>query len=422
MSWIDRLREAAYTSPSGERLTFHYENVATNVEKRTTGFEFPDVDGTFVQDLGRSGRKYPLRVFFWGRDHDTKANTFDAALIERGAGTLEHPMYGTVTVVPFGVISRRDDLKTAANQTIIDIVFWETTDVIFPSAQNDPASSVLSAVGEFNDVTADEFKNIINLDSAVAVANFKNKYSALLDNTQAKLQAIADVKDDVRDQFNAIVDSINLGLDILVTQPRVLAAQTILFIQSASRAIPNVQGLDISALVNSFTSAGPRLSAYDELAREVIALSGDDNDSNVFNTNDLYASTHVTGTIISVINNKFVTKTEALTSAEFILTLMSDVTDWRDDNFESLGEIDTGGSYQKLQDAVALTAGFLVEISFSLKQERSVILDRQRTIIDLTAELYGSVDDQLDFMINSNNLSGVEILELEKGREIVYYI
>ncbi len=85
-------------------------------------------------------------------------------------------------------------------------------------------------------------------------------------------------------------------------------------------------------------------------------------------------------------------------------------------------QIDTGGAYQQLQDAVALTAGFLVEISFSLKQERVIILDRNRTIIDLAAELYGSIDDQLDFLISSNDLSGSEILELPRGREIVYYV
>ena len=28
MAWNDRIREAAYTSPSGERLTFGYENVS----------------------------------------------------------------------------------------------------------------------------------------------------------------------------------------------------------------------------------------------------------------------------------------------------------------------------------------------------------------------------------------------------------
>ena len=116
MAWNDRIREAAYTSPSGERLTFGYENVSKKIDKKTTGFEFPDADGTFVQDLGHSGRKYPLRVFFWGSDYDQEADAFEAALLERGTGKLEHPIYGTVDVVPFGTITRRDDLKTGATR------------------------------------------------------------------------------------------------------------------------------------------------------------------------------------------------------------------------------------------------------------------------------------------------------------------
>ena len=129
-----------------------------------------------------------------------------------------------------------------------------------------------------------------------------------------------------------------------------------------------------------------------------------------------------TGSVLSVVNNQFATKTEALEAAETILAQFDALTEWRDDNFTSLGEIDTGTSYQQLLEAVALTAGFLVEISFTLKQERHLILNRNRTIIDLVAELYRSIDDNLDFFITSNNLSGSEILELPAGREIVYYV
>jgi len=44
-------------------------------------------------------------------------------------------------------------------------------------------------------------------------------------------------------------------------------------------------------------------------------------------------------------------------------------------------------------------------------------------VIPLVAELYGEVDAPLDFFIRSNNLTGDEILlEIPKGREIVYYI
>ena len=414
MAWNDRLREAAYTSPNGERLTFSYENVRKTVDKKTTGFEFPDADGTFVQDLGHSGRRYPLRIFFWGDDYDQEAEAFEASLLERGTGKLEHPIYGTVDVVPFGTITRRDDLKTGANQAIIEVTFWETIGLVYPSAQTDPASVVLAAVDEYNDAVSEEFNEVTSLDSAVEQATFKGQYQALLDSASSGLQAIADVQDDVRQQFDAIVDSINQGIDILVAQPLTLAFQTTQLIQAPARALANIEA---------------RLDAYGNLADSIISGDGavvspgtDSRNSNEFHTNDLYASTYVTGSVVSVVNNQFITKTEALQAAEVVLNQLDSIVAWRDDNFESLSEVDTGGAYQKLQEAVALTAGFLVEISFSLKQERRLVLDRDRTIIDLAAELYGSVDDQLDFLISSNDLSGSEILELPKGREIVYYV
>lgn len=414
MSWQDRIREAAYTSPSGSRITFDYENVRKTVNKKTTGFEFPDADGTFVQDLGHSGRRYPLRVFFWGDDYDQQADAFELALLERGTGRLEHPIYGTVDVVPFGTITRRDDLKTAANQAVLEITLWETIGLIYPTSQNDPASGVLSAVDDYNNAVSAEFEDVTTLDSAVDAATFKNDYQALLDSASSGLQAIADTQDDVRKQFDAINDSINQGIDILIAQPLTLAFQTTQLIQSPARALTNIEA---------------RLTAYGDLANSIITGDGavvtpstDASSSNEFHTNDLYASTYVTGSVVSAVNNQFTTKTEALEAADAILTQLDDVINWRDDNFQSLGEVDTGSAYQQLQEAVALTAGFLVEISFSLKQERSIILNRNRTIIDLAAELYGSVDDQLDFLISSNNLTGSEILELPKGREIVYYV
>lgn len=414
MAWNDRIREAAYTSPSGSRITFDYENVRKTVNKKTTGFEFPDADGTFVQDLGHSGRRYPLRVFFWGDDYDQQADAFELALLERGTGRLEHPIYGTIDVVPFGTITRRDDLKTAANQAVIEITLWETIGLVYPTSQNDPASGVLAAVDDYNNAVSAEFEEVTTLDSAVDAATFKNDYQALLDSASSGLQSIADTQDDVRKQFDAINDSINQGIDILIAQPLTLAFQTTQLIQSPARALTNIEA---------------RLTAYGDLANSIITGDGavvtpstDARSSNEFHTNDLYASTYVTGSVVSVVNNQFTTKTEALEAADAILTQLDDVINWRDDNFQSLGEVDTGGAYQQLQEAVALTAGFLVEISFSLKQERSIVLNRNRTIIDLAAELYGSIDDQLDFLINSNNLSGSEILELPKGREIVYYV
>lgn len=405
MAWNDRLKDARYISPLGVINNLNYENVSKTVEKKTTGFEFPDADGTLVQDLGHTGRRYPFKVFFWGDNYDLEANIFEESLLERGPGKLEHPLYGTIDVVPFGTLKRRDDLKEAANQAVYEVTFWETIGVVYPTGQEDPTSKVISAINEYNAALADEFDENMDLDSALDKSILKNSNKSFLDSTADTLQDIADTQSDVSKQFDAINSSINKGIDILITQPRALAFQTTQLIQAPGRAL---------------TSISARLDAYFGLSGGVttdIAESPND-----FYTSDLYASTYVTGSIISVVNNTFETRSEALAAAEALLAQLEDVNNWKDENLQALELIDIGGSYQQLQDAVALAAGFLVDISFSLKQERSVTLDRDRTIIDLAAELYGSVDDQLDFLINSNGLSGSEILELPRGREIVYYV
>lgn len=414
MAWNDRIREAAYTSPSGERIRFDYEDVRREFDKKTTGFDFPDADGTYVQDLGNTGRRYPLRLFFWGADYDLQTEQFENLLAERGQGRLEHPIYGTVDVVPFGTITRRDDLKTAANQAVVEVTFWETIGLVYPTRQGDPASQVRQAVENYNAAATEDFADGVSVDTAAQRVTLLNRYESLIGSVESGLQAVADVQDDVRKQFNAINDSINQGIDTLIARPLDLAFQTSLLIQAPARAAASI---------------GDRLQAYRNLSDSILAGDGASvaNDTranriNEFKAFDLTASGAVTGSIVSVVNNQFRRKVSALQAAEDILAQFDAVNSWKDDNLVDLELIDTGGAYQRLQEAVALTAGFLVEISFTLKQERRIVLDRARTIIDLSAELYGSIDDQLDFLISSNNLTGSEILELPRGREIVYYV
>lgn len=414
MAWQDRIKEAAYTTPSGQRLTFLYENVSKSFDKKTSSFNFPDAPGTFVQDNGKTGRRFPLRVIFSGDDYDLEATTFEEGLAESGAGKLEHPIYGSVDVVPFGSIGRRDDLKTAGNQTIIEVTFWETIDILFPSGQVDPAAEVLTAVTEYNEAAGAQFEEVLDIDTAVERATLKSRYQAALNKARSALQSIVDAQDAVRKQFDAIYDSITAGIDTLISAPLTLASQTVIFLQAPGRALVSIRA---------------RLDAYKNLASSIftgedaIKVPGLNSEAiNTFHNDDLFVSTIITGTIVSVVNNEFQTKTEALNAAQEILELEASVTAWRDANLQSLSLIDTGSAYQQLQEAVALTVGFLVDISFSLKQERSLVLTRDRTVIDVVAEFYGSVDDQLDFFINSNDLTGSEILELPKGKKIVYFI
>jgi prophage DNA circulation protein len=400
MAWTDRLKEAAYISPSGERYTFEFENVSSSRTKKTTNFEFPDVDGTYVQESGSAGRSFPLRCIFWGADYDLDADAFDAALFETGTGKLEHPIYGTVDVVPTGTVTRRDDLKTAGNQAIIEVTFMTTIGLIYPSAQTDPASEVLAAIAAYNEVVAGEFEDNIDLDTEVKKTSFKNQYKAFLNSLSDGVAAVTA-------EFNAINDSINEGLDLLVGQPLTLAFQTMQLVQAPGRAL---------ALVTD------KLAAYENLANSLLKNMDELLSVNDFILKDLFASGYVTGSLISVLNSQFDTRIAAIEAAASILAQFDEVNTWKDENLTELDMIDTGAAYQQLQASVALVAGYLVEISFTLKQERRIVLDRARTIVDLTAELYGEIDESIDFLIESNNFSGSEIIELPKGKEVVYYV
>ena len=412
--WNDRLREAAYNSPDGTRITFNYEDVRRISEKKTAAFNFPDADGTYVQDLGMAGRKYPLRVIFWGDDHDLESSNFEALLSQKGQGKLEHPTYGALDVVPFGAFTRRDDLKSAANQSIIEVTFWETINLVYPTGQIDPASSVIRAVEDFNDAIATEFATEITLDRAIERIDLSSRYESLLNNASSTLSLISAAQTDVERRFNTIVSSVQQSINTLISEPLDLAFQTTLLIQAPSRAIAAISD---------------RLSAYADLADSITGGSGavvspghDGRNTNLFKVCDLYASSYVSGSILSTLNTQFDTKTQALNAAQELLQQFGTVAAWRDDNYVSLSETDTGRAYQQLQEAVALAAGFLVSISFSLRQERRIVVGRNRTIIDLVGELYGDIDGQLDFFINTNNLTGSEILEIPRGKEVVYYV
>lgn len=414
MAWPDRLREGVYIAPDKTEHEFSYEDVRVETEKNTVAYNFPDADGTYVQSLGRSGRRFPMRLFVWGENYDLFATDLENALLLPGIGTLRHPLYGTFSVVPFGKVSRRDNLKTAANQAIIEVEFWESITAIYPTNQDDPGNDVITAVSEFNDSVSTQFVDTVSLSTAVEQSTLKGQYTALVSSVSEGLEAIAATQDDVQKQFEAVRDSINLGIDTLIGEPLTLAFQTAIMIQAPARAA---------------TLIDDRLEAYQNLldslttGENAIAVPGfDSENANLFHSKDLYASTYVTGSVLSVINNQFATKSEALTAAEDILTQMDQLIAWRDDNFVSLSAVDTGEAYQQLIEAVGLAAGFLVQISFTLKQERRFITDRARNFIELVAELYGVLDEKYDDFINQNNLSGSEIIEIPAGREIVYYV
>lgn len=466
ISWENRLAEAAYTPPSGLRITFDYEDISYSVDKRTTVFEFPDANGALVQDHGVGARQFPHRIFFSGPDHDLQAAVFEAALMERGIGKLESPLYGEHSVVPTGSITRADHLKTAANQTIFEVTFFETIDAIYPESIDDSAGAVVTALELFGDLGAAEFASKLTISSISEQKGIIDTVNDLVKRVQNQLEKVAAVQDVINDQFTDAVDAINNSIDTLVRDPLLLARQTQNMINAPSKALAGVT---------------ERLKGYGNLASDIFtspdavsvpggpggvgfrvdSLTGVGNDAespNRFHVRDLFVGNFIVGSISSALftstatggstslaavkqaqiegvpaDNRIDTAPKAIAAAAEILEQWDAYVAWRDANFDSIagdsytyvstpGNTEEGGAFGALQKAVAMGAGALIQLSFSLLKERRVTTDRDRSIVDLAYELYGSVDDILDFFIVSNDLSGAEIIEIPRGREIVYYV
>jgi prophage DNA circulation protein len=418
LSWLERLGEAAYTSPAGTRMPFAYEDVSSEVEKRTATFMFPGVDGTYVQDNGQSERRFPLRCIFQGADCDQASAAFEALLLERGQGTLEHPLYGKQTVVPFGTITRRDDLRSAANQSIIEVIFWSTIGAVYPTSGFSAKGQLLQSLGKSSEALSKDFSKKMNLQTEARRAAAKLSVRESLRNVQAALQRVAATTDSVNREFRRVQNEINFGLDVLIGQPLLLARQ-----------IMNLTTLPARALAGILS----RLESYANLLDRMVQSSASSpadtsiipalrvRRSNEFHMSSLVASASTQGSVTSVTENTFAAKPEALAAAEEIILQSEALAAWSDQRFGDLEQIDEGEGYQALQETVALAVGYLVEISFSLVPERAIVLDRPRNIIDVSAEIYGSIDDRLDFLISTNKLTGSGIIELPRGRKVVYY-
>ena len=429
MSWEDRITEMTYTSPSGLVFTGIFEDVSKEIVKKTTTFNFPDVDGTYVQDLGKQGRRYPIRWIFSGEEYDQVAELFDTAIEEKGPGILQHPLYGTFDVVPFGTIKRRDDLVTAANQAVYDITFYETIKIIFPISELSAENAMNEGFSDYSQATIDGYNDSLSLSSASEITGFIDSAKAGLRKIKKGMAKVAATTAAIERAFNDIANLLDETITTLVGGPLLIATQMVALTRLPSQAAGSIQS-KLDAYGNLLTSLTTGTS--NQFTQGLDSQAG-----NAYTNNNLIASLAVLGAIESTISPStiFTTRTETIGALENLDQKLTDYITWSDLNREPLVQgvlptrepgtndlIDTGESYQQLLNVFAIGQGRLTQIAFSALQERSVTLDRDRTFIDFAAEFYGQLDEQYDFIIQSNKLTGIELFEIPKGREMVYYV
>ena len=415
MAWRARTegRKIIYTSPSGVETEFDYENVSRVTDKLGAHFEFPGFKGSFVQDLGNSGERYKIKAFFWGPTCDEEADAFEESLRETGVGTLDHPLYGGRRVVPVGAIERRDDLKTRANQSIVSVTFWETEEAIFQAPQGTLFKTQADLELEFMwNQRAEQLEDQIDTNQFEDELTFREQVLEQVNNVRARIRDIADTVDEVREEFDAIYDSIVGGINELVGAPLTIGFQVLQLAQLPARA---------ASLI------GDKLDGYRNLlgditSRSVSLVTTGSSDTNELATLDTTAQGTVAGAAVAAYNTDLQNQEDVIQAIDGIQELYDQLVEWRDDEYNNLTVVDTGEGLQALQQFISTVQRFLLSQALQLPQQRIMTLQRPRALVELVAELYGDVDDRLDEFIALNRLTGSEILEIPTGRRITYYV
>lgn len=417
MSWFDRLKTAAFTSESGVRTVFEYQDVEKNFEKNSSIYRYPGVDGAFIVSKSSSEKRYPLRCFISGTNYDIIANTFENSLYEKGNGLLEHPVYGFKTVQAL-TINRLDELVSAANQATFIIEFAETLDQNFPNNSADLLSVINDSIDAYNIISSEFYAESINYDSTSNRLNSLNRWQNNLNLINNVLLPVAQTNQKVYEEYAVVYNSLNANLDNLIFDPDALANQFNILIE-----IPT-----------EVSNSDLKLQAYIDLITAIEATTRV-NYINLNSRNEVIESSLLLQTLIismakSSLYSEYKTKSQAIGVTEVISNANDFVTEtielrerlFQIDDLEILLYGD-GDVCKSVNNTVTSVYENLTQLSFSLAQERVFIPDQDRSLFDLVYELYGSADNEiLDLFISSNALQDEEIIQIPRGREVIYFV
>ena len=432
------IAEVKYTSPSGKEFSFAYENVSKETDLKTATFTFPEKDGAYIQALGRGGRRFPMTCIFTGELCTENADKFEAALEEKGVASLKHPLYGIRSVVPTGTIKRTDGLVTDAYTVTIEITFSETiSNEELLASEPELASKINAKTEVFTDAAIDEIVKTIELtntsevlkaqenmaNAVTAITNNMDNIAVVAGNDKMSLneavngayaairKAIANstkFTSNIRSYASSVMKLMQLPATIVCAPAQILTAYANMTKDIVKKFKNDPWGL--KKVKNQYAIAKFALSGAIGAICEALGVSC------------TQSSSSGGGSESSGNDGGFKTREDAIAAAEAIAELFENYKTFCDSKIALDVDVESDQSYEALLDVVQSTIALILNTAFSLKKRRIIVLDRDRQVIELVAELYGEIDSHLDEFISDNDLNWNTLKVIPMGTEVAYYV
>lgn len=457
MAWAEDISEAVYTAPSGKRIVFGYDSaLSRSTPLKTAEHTFPDVDGAEIQSLGLGGKKFPMTAIFSGGECLSLADAFEAALCERGYGTLEHPIYGKHTVVPTGTIERTDDLVSALNESRVKITFSETLTESLPLSKLAAEDALDAAMNRYENAASSSFLNLIvtgSVDDELQLQGVMTTQDNSLFKGITKLcEKCSNIKEKQSllqrlNEFKLNVTSWVSKVDTLASKAQEIATVVIkaarLPSEIAIGAMAKVEGyssvikdflnnakkdpVGANAIKNQYAATSTMVGAMVASLSYGVAKSAKEGASESGGSSGSLSSVSSSGgsgNVAGVQANagKILSRGDVFAIADAVTAQFEIYKNYIDSQVAKNAFVDTGESYEAVLETVIKSVQMLHEVAFDLPMARTIKLGKDRQLYELLCELYGKQGfDRVDEFIMDNGLNADEIELIPMGREVRYY-
>jgi hypothetical protein len=344
-----------------------------------------------------------MNIIFQGAEHLSEAQRFEESAKDRRPWVIDHPKYGRFTAQPASL--NFDD--SSLNYTKITGTLLETILRGLPSTMIDPVDQIeeLKLISFNSGAVLFASEPPIPQNMAVANASF---YSAGINSGAPQIQTEA--------YFNLFNDANSAILNATAQPLTAIRSLQAVIGAPAQFSISVRQRLQI--LANQFAGL---INTLGNISSQAGKLQFETTTGTVLSSMCSAASTPLPNDYVNMVDVLDVVQIILNTQAAFIQSLDTLQTDngGNTDSYVPGFEFVTD-----VTDLVNFTVSELFEIAIGAQQERSIFCDSDTNVILLAHRFYGL--DQQDANIQrimNNNLIGLsEILDIKKGRKILYYV
>lgn len=405
MSYLDRLRTARYIAPSGTEFIFKFDDLRRAISKKAGIHELPQQDEANVQDLGNTAIRFAIDAYFTGADYDQTADSFWEALSERGQAKLLHPRWGDLQVLPLTSVQNEafvDGMRRASFR----IEFIRVSDIQYPTTIIQVEAAIGDSLDSMEGATSEAYGEQFDPESAADSAAAKGSLLDSLDDfSEGISDAIAEIES-VSEEINRRVSEFENAMDQLILTPLLLAQSLVQLYRTPGRAVIRITR---------------KIDGYGVMLQNLVSYVAPQTKSQAA-TRTLQAAAILAGMAESTLTGDLANRSEAVSACEALWAALTAAIELIESVEGSVpGYSAPADILAWIRDILARAAAMLLEKSFSLKTERRISLEGDRTPFDLVYELYGDIE-HLDEFIDQNRLQADEIFLIPRGREVAYYV